>query len=100
MTGIDWRSGLKDAMWSMFWVRQNIGKEDVEADKQALKENVARLILLTTQKIGCDANKRGLKNALDWNSLDTTIMGIVCAAASLCLSGEFGEMPEKIDGDY
>ena len=98
--GIDWRAGLKDAMWGMFWMGQNAEKEaDVEADKAALKENVARLIRLTTQKIGYDAAKRGLKNALDWNSLDTTIMTIVCAATSLALNGEFGEMPDYIESD-
>ena len=79
---------------------QNAGKNaDTESDKAALKENVARLICLTTQKAGYDAAKRGLKNALDWNSLDTTIMTIVCAATSLALHGEFGEMPEVIEDD-
>ena len=97
---IDWRAGLKDSMWGMFWMGQNAGKSaDTEADKRVLKEHVARLIRLTTQKIGYDAAKRGLKNGLDWNSLDTTIMTIVCAATSLALSGEFGEMPEHIEGD-
>lgn len=97
---IDWRAGLKDSMWGMFWMGQNAGKNaDTEADKRVLKEHVARLILLTTQKVGYDAAKRGLKNGLDWNSLDTTIMTIVCAATSLCLSGEFGGMPDYIEGD-
>ena len=97
---IDWRAGLKDAMWSIFWMGQNAGKKaDAETDKAALKENVTRLIRLTTQKVGYGAAKRGLKNALDWNSLDTTIMAIVCAATSLALNGEFGEMPEYIEGD-
>ena len=96
---IDWQSGLKGAMWSMFWMRQNSGREDIEADINALKEHVARLIRLTTQKVGYDAMKRGIKDALDWNSIDTTIMTIVCAATSLCLSGLFGEMPKTIEGD-
>jgi len=97
---IDWRAGLKDSMWGMFWMGQNSGKNaDTEADKRVLKEHVARLIRLTTQKVGYDAAKRGLKNALDWNSLDTTVMTIVCAATSLCLSGEFGAMPDYIEGD-
>lgn len=97
---IDWRADLKDSMWGMFWMGQNAGKNaDTEADKRVLKQHVARLIRLTTQKVGADAAKRGLKNALDWNSLDTTLMSIVCAATSLCLSGEFGDMPDTIEGD-
>ena len=96
---IDWQSGLKDSMWSMFWLRQNMSPADVEQDKATLKENVARLIRLTTQKVGYDALKRGIKDSLDWNSLDTTLMMIVCAATSLCLSGELGEMPDMIEGD-
>lgn len=93
---IDWQSGLKDSMWSMFWLRQNMSPADVEQDKTTLKENVARLIRLATQK---NAGQRGAKDCLDWNSLDTTLMMIACAATSLCLSGELGEMPDMIDGD-
>ena len=93
---IDWQSGLKDSMWSMFWLKQNLSPADVEQDKATLKENVARLIRLATQK---NAGQRGAKDCLDWNSLDTTLMMIVCAATSLCLSGELGEMPDMIEGD-
>lgn len=99
MSKIDWQAGLKDAMWSMFWFKNNAGSADNEADKEALKENVAWLIHATTQKVGYDAKKRGLRNAVDWNQLDTRIMSIVCAATSLCLNGEFGEMPEVIDDE-
>ena len=95
--GIDWRSGLKDGMWAMFWVKQNVDPGDIEADKAALKENVARLIRMTTQK---NAGQRGAKDSLDWKSLDTTLMMIACAATSLCLSGALGEMPETIEGDF
>ena len=96
---IDWRADLKSTTWAMFWMKQNYGASDREVDVDTLKENVARLIRLTTQKVGADAAKRGLKNALDWNSLDTTVMAIVCAATSLCLGGEFGDMPDAIPGD-
>ena len=93
---IDWRSGLKDGMWGMFWVQHNLAPSAIETDKAVLKENVARLIRMTTQK---NAGQRHIKDCLDWNSLDTTLMMIACAATSLCLSGELGEMPETIDGD-
>ena len=94
---IKWQDGLKDAMWSMFWFVDEKGSPDNEADKQKLKECVARLIRATTQKVGYDAQKRGLRNAVDWNTLDTEIMTIVCLATSLCLHGEFGEMPEEVE---
>lgn len=97
MNGIDWKSDLKDAMWAMFWVKQNASPADVEADKDALKDSVARLIRMTTQK---NAGQRGAKNCLDWESLDTALMNIACAATSLCLSGALGDMPETIEGDF
>ena len=81
----------------MFWVKQNVDPGDIEADKAALKENVARLIRMTTQK---NAGQRGAKDSLDWKSLDTTLMMIACTATSLCLSGALGEMPETIEGDF
>lgn len=96
MTRIDWQKDLKDTMWAMFWMRQENDAANTEADKAVLKENVARLIRLATQK---NAGQRRAKDCLDWDSIDTTIMGIVCAATSLCLSGALGEMPETIDGD-
>ena len=96
---IDWQSGLKDAMWSMFWFKNTKGSPDNEADKEALKESVAWLIRATTQKVGISALDRGLKGAVDWKALDTHIMNIVCCATSLCLHGEFGEMPEFIEGE-
>lgn len=83
-------------MWSMFWLQQNMSPADIERDKATLKENVARLIRLTTQK---NAGQRGARDCLDWNSLDATLMMIACAATSLCLSGEQGEMPDMIEGD-
>ena len=94
---IDWQSGLKNSMWAMFWMKQNIDPQDIETDKEVLKANVARLIRLATQK---NAGQRGAKDSLDWKSLDTTLMMIACAATSLCLSGALGEMPETIEGDF
>lgn len=95
---IDWRADLKSTMWDMFWMKQNMSQTDIEADKEVLKNNVARLIRMATQKVGYDGTKRTSK-ALDWNSLDTTLMMIACAATSICLSGALGEMPDMIEGD-
>ena len=92
---IDWRKGLKDAMWAMFWLRQ-ASPQEIERDKATLKDAVARLIRMTTQK---NAGQRGAKDCIDWDGLDTVMMTIICEATSLCLSGALGEMPETIEGD-
>lgn len=91
---IDWQKNLKDSMWSMFWLGAD--KQHIEIDKELMRENVARLIAMTTQKI---AGRRKSKNQISWDSLEVTIMNILCAATSLALAGVFGEMPETIEGD-
>jgi len=96
---IDWQSDLKTATWSMFWLQNTKGSLDNEREKETLKESVAWLIRATTQKVGVSALDRGLKSAVDWKALDTKIMQIVCSATWLCLHGEFGDMPELIEGD-
>ena len=92
--GIDWQSGCKDAMWSMFWVGQQYKKP--EPDPEMLKRMVARLIRMATQKT---AGQRQAKADLDWNSLTPTVMNIVIEATILCLNGYFGGMPELIEED-
>lgn len=89
---VDWKKNCKDTMWAMFWLGAD--KDTCEADKEALKENVARLIRMTTQK---NAGQRGVKDCIDWNCLEHTMMTIVCAATKLALMGEFGDMPEMIE---
>lgn len=96
---IDWQRGMKDAMWDMFLFSADKGSADNEADKEELKEVVAWLIRATTQKAGYDAKRRGIKDAVDWNEMDVQMMRIVCLAASLCLHGEFGPMPDRIKED-
>ena len=93
MRNIDWQENCKDAMWSMFWMQQR-HKLGTGADKEALKENVARLIRLSTQKT---AGQRGSKKDVHWDAITPTIMSIVCCATAICLSGEFGDMPETIE---
>lgn len=94
---IDWQSGLKDAMWSMFWFKNEKDSPDNEADKEELKRQVALLIRATTQKVGYGAAERRINNAVNWNDVDTIMMMIICLATSLCLHGEFGEMPETVE---
>ena len=97
---IDWQADLKDAMWSMCWIARNqdgAGPAVVDPDDaESLKESVARLIRMTTQKT---AGQRNVKSHLDWNQLDTVLMNIACITTRMCLDGVFGEMPEKIEGD-
>lgn len=94
MSKIDWKKDMKDTMWAMFLLQLNTGKDTTESDKAALKENVARLIRMATQK---NAGQRGSKDCVDWNALEHTMLTIVLSATSLCLHGEFGEMPDTID---
>ena len=94
MPMVDWKKDCKDAMWSMFMLKVNAGYLGTEKDKEALKESVARLIRMTTQK---NAGQRRMKDCVDWNCLEHTLMNIACCATSLALAGEFGEMPEFID---
>lgn len=91
MSKIEWDRDCKDAMWSMFWLAHG---HPHEADTELLKENVARLIRMTTQKT---AGQRGSKKDVDWTALTPTIMSILCAATALCLDGVFGDMPATID---
>ena len=94
MSKIDWQQDCKDAMWSMFWLKANAGDVGTERDKEALKDSVARLIRMATQKT---AGQRGSAGHVDWNALEHTTMNIVCCATSLALAGEFGPMPEFIE---
>lgn len=91
---IDWQKDCKDAMWAMFWLKANAGDLGTDKDKESLKDSVARLIRMTSQK---NAGQRGNKNCVDWNAQEHTIMNIVCCATSLALAGEFGPMPEFIE---
>lgn len=91
---IDWKKDMKDTMWSMFWLKANTGDIGTEADKETMKENVARLIRMTTQKT---AGQRKASGHIDWNCLEHTMLAICCCATSLALAGEFGPMPDTID---
>lgn len=91
---IDWKKDVKNAMWSMFWIKQNAGPSDTDQDREQLKECVARMIRMATQKT---AGQRGASDHIDWACLEHTMMQICLCATSMCLAGEFGTMPEKIE---
>ena len=94
MSKINWQKDMKDTMWAMFWLKENAGADDMEIEKEGIKENVARLIRMATQK---NAGQRGAKDCVDWNCLEHTMLSICCHATALCLAGEFGPMPETIE---
>lgn len=94
MSQIDCKKNMKDAMWALFLTRENSGNDCTYFDKMTLKENVARLVLMTTQKNG---ELYESKDCVDWNSLEPTMFAIVCAATHLAMHGAFGKMPETIE---
>lgn len=87
---IDWEKDCKDATWSMFWM----GADRQKPNTDSLKENVAKLIRMTTQKT---AGQRGVKDHVNWAALTPTIMAILVEVTILCLSGAFGPMPKEIE---
>lgn len=91
---IDWQKDCKDAMWSMFMLNPNPRSEDIELDKRTMRENVARLVRLTTQKSG---GLRGESNTINSRNLPLVEVNILIAATRLALAGYFGEMPEKVE---
>ena len=94
MSNIDWKTDVKDTMWSMFWLKANTGNIGTENDREAIKESVARLIRMATQKT---AGQRKIKDHVDWSALEHTMMSICVCATSLALAGEFGPMPDTIN---
>lgn len=92
--GIDWKKNMRDTMWAMFWLKANAGDVGSESDRELLKECVARMILMATQKT---AGQRGASGHIDWNALEHTMLMICCCATSLALAGEFGPMPDSIE---
>lgn len=97
-TMIDWQANLKDNMFSMYMLERSKGEQvDAEHEKDVLKEYCARLVRMATQK---NAGQRGKTNDLDTlNTFDLTLITIAICACRLCLSGEFGAMPEMVEGD-
>ena len=74
---------IKDLMWG--FLMDHGQKENI----QALKEYVYDLIAMTTQKTA--GQRKTIKNDIDWNELDMTIMSIVIEATALVLSGKLDE---------
>lgn len=91
---IDWKKDLKDAMWAMFWLGNPEDRRTSDTDRENLKENVARLIRMATQKT---AGQRKSVGHVDWNAMEHTVMSITLCATQMALNGDFGPMPEIIE---
>lgn len=99
---IDWQKDAVDMMWSLSclgWEKHgfHLGEEEKQNTIESLKENVARLCRLTTQKTG--GSRRNISD-LNFDTGRMTITLILIAATRLCLDESiFGKMPEKIESD-
>lgn len=94
---IDWLEDCKDAMWSMFMLNPHPDPETVEIDKETIRDNVARLVRVYTQKGGGYGKGKLSANYIDSRDLPLMQVSILIAATRLALGGYFGEMPEKIE---
>lgn len=75
---------IKDTMWTFL---MTYGQK---ANIPALKEHVYDLIKMTTQKTAGQRNT--IKNDINWDALDMTLMSIVIEATALVLSGELDRL--------
>ena len=79
-------SGIKDAMWSMFWR----GKQ--KANLPELEDSVKRLIRMTTQK---DAGQSNNTTRIDWKTLDMEFLRIAIEATAFVLDDRFQKLKEE-----
>ena len=81
----------RSAMWSL---RMAFG-QDIKANIPTLEKSVYDLLQMVTQKTAGQrdhvSKSTGLKD-LDWETLETTMMSIVCEATCLVLSGRLDGM--------
>lgn len=75
---------IKDTMWMFLMTHGQ------KANIPALKEYVYDLIKMTTQKTAGQRNT--IKNDINWDTLDMTLMSIVIEATALVLSGELDRL--------
>ena len=78
-------NAIKDTMWKFLMDKGQ------ESNISALKEYVYDLIQMTTQKT---AGQRKVKDHINWDELDMTIMSIVIEATALVISGDL----DKLEG--
>lgn len=99
---IDWQKDAVKSMWSLSclgWQEHDyhLSAQEKQDTIEGLKENVARLCRMTTQKTGGSRMKIGDLN-LDTSRMTITL--ILIAVTRLCLDESiFGKMPEKIESD-
>ena len=83
--------GLKNIMWSMFWVSHDAQRADIDQ----LEDDIKTLIHMTVQK---NAGQRPykLKNDISWANLERIQMNIICGATVLYLTGCLDELRKII----
>ena len=79
-------NAIKDTMWKFLMDKGQ------KSNIPALKEYVYDLIQMTTQKT---AGQRNVKNHINWDELDMTIMSVVIEATCLVLSGDLDLIESK-----
>lgn len=102
-TMIDWQKDAIGTMWNLSalgWKQQgfSLTDEDRQYYINVLKENVARMCRMATQKTGGQRQRIGDLHTTHTQGI--TAWTIIIAAVHLCLDEKlFGPMPEKIESD-
>ena len=101
---VDWRKDMTRHMWYLSDLeRKKRGRkmtdEERVAMQESLKENVARLCRMASQKTAGQRDDRPHDLDTLYGGLDHTQMMICIAATNLCLDGVFGPMPDAVETD-
>lgn len=81
----EWQRNVNDVMWSAFALHPDADSEDIECDREALRENVVRLIEIS----------RHIREP-EYREDKLVRTSILVAATRLALAGQLGEMPDRI----
>ena len=75
------KDGMRDMMWSMFWMTHDMQKADIDQ----LEADIKMLIQMTTQKTA--GQRRDKMRDVSWDNLERIQMSIICGATVLYLTG-------------
>lgn len=96
-----WQKGVKSSTFSAFALHPDASPEDIEYDRETLRENVLRYIKLTKEPyvesiglLGPDRRPVGIECEPDEVRHVQTY--ILIAATRLALAGQLGEMPDYV----
>lgn len=83
--------GMKDMMWSMFWVTHDAYQADIDQ----LEKDIKTLIRMTTQKTA-GQKPYATKEDISFDNLERIQMNIICGATVLYLTGALDELREAL----